>query len=41
MKNAVLTVFVAGLIVACGATEPATTPATSEYAQLPLSAGYA
>ena len=37
MKYAILTVFAAGFIVACGATEPATTPATSEYAQLPLS----
>ena len=37
MKNAVLTVFAAGFIVACGATEPATAPGTSKYAQLPLS----
>ncbi|MDG6098916.1 energy transducer TonB [Alteromonas sp. ZYF713] len=37
MKYAILTVFAAGFIVACGTTEPAATPATGEYTQLPLS----
>ena len=38
MKYAFLTVFAAGLLVACGATEPVTTPAKNEYTQLPLTA---
>lgn len=37
MKYAILTVFTAGFMMACGATGPAT-PAPGEYAQLPLSA---
>ncbi|MEC9260177.1 MAG: energy transducer TonB [Pseudomonadota bacterium] len=38
MKYAILTVFTAGFMVACGATEPVATAAKNDYAQLPLTA---